>query len=273
MFGIGFDLDARRWTAPLWLAALDDEVVARSAALLGYPEGLRYVEAQSFSPTLFGFVSACATFLAAYLFAGLLYLTPTRWLLTRLRPPGSGPNRRIRERGHGTAFLVAKGATRTGLGQVTYVGEFRIPGGDPGYQETAKMLVGEVSVGNRGYLFVLTNKQQITGRVRALHRAGREPPPAAQRGADAGGGLWGGADGAAGGQRAHRVPDVDGERRAKRKREKGEERKTKDRRGHKHGARAAADGNRAQANDDAKPKQSKDTSQIHVVSFFSLPLA
>jgi hypothetical protein len=143
VFGIGFDWDVRRWTAPLWLAALDDQVVARSAALLGYPKGLRYVEAQTYSPTLFGFVSAWLTFLAAYALAGLLYLTPTRWLLTRLRPPGSGPSRYIRERGYGTAFLVAKGTTRTGLGQVVYTGEFRIPGGDPGYNETAKMLVRE----------------------------------------------------------------------------------------------------------------------------------
>lgn len=140
VFGVGFDWDVRRFTAPLWLAALDDEVVARSAALLNYPKGLRYVEAQTYSPTLFGFVSAWATFFAAYVMAGLLYLTPTRWLLTRLRPPGSGPNRYIRERGFGTAFLVAKGTTRGG-GQVTYTGEFSIPGGDPGYQETAKLLV------------------------------------------------------------------------------------------------------------------------------------
>ncbi len=141
VFGIGYDSDIGRWTAPLWLAALDDEVVARSAALLGYPKGLRYVEAQTYSPTLFGFVSAWLTFFAAYAFAGLLYLAPTRWLLTRLRPPSSGPSRLIRERGHGTAFLVAKGTTRTGQGQVTYTGEFTMPAGDPGYNETAKMLV------------------------------------------------------------------------------------------------------------------------------------
>lgn len=140
VFGVGFDWDVRRFTAQLWLAALDDEVVARSTALLNYPKTLRYVEAQTYSPTLFGFASAWATFFAAYMLAGLLWLTPTRWLLTRLRPPGSGPSRIIRERGHGTAFLVAKGTTRGG-GTVTYTGEFNIPGGDPGYNETAKMLV------------------------------------------------------------------------------------------------------------------------------------
>lgn len=72
VFGIGFDTDVRRWTAPLWLAALDQEVVARSAALVRHPKGLVYREAQTYSPTLFGFVSAWLTFFTAYAFAGLV---------------------------------------------------------------------------------------------------------------------------------------------------------------------------------------------------------
>jgi len=138
-FGMGFDLDLRRFTAPLWLAALDDQVVARSAALLGYPS-FRYVEAQTYSFSLFGLVSAFLTWIASFAFAGLLYMGPTRWLLTKVRPPGSGPNRLIREKGHGTAYVVGKGTTQGG-GKVTYVGEFDMPQGDPGYMETSKMLV------------------------------------------------------------------------------------------------------------------------------------
>jgi len=35
IFGVGWDSDIHRFTAPLWLAALDDEIVVRSAGLLG----------------------------------------------------------------------------------------------------------------------------------------------------------------------------------------------------------------------------------------------
>ncbi len=138
-FGVGYDTDVRRFTAPLWLAALDDQVVARSAGLLGYPP-FRYVEAQSYSSSVFGLVSAALTWVAAYAFAACLVFPPWRWLLTKLRPSGSGPNRLLREGGSGTAYVVAKGTTPGG-GMVTYVGEFDMPGGDPGYNETAKMLV------------------------------------------------------------------------------------------------------------------------------------
>lgn len=37
-------------------------------------------------------------------------------------------------------FLVAKGETPLG-GEATFWGEFHIPNGDPGYQETSKMLI------------------------------------------------------------------------------------------------------------------------------------
>ena len=103
IFGVGWDSDIHRFTAPLWLAALDDEIVVRSAGLLGYP-AFRYVEAQTYSPSFFGFMSAWWTFVGAYLLAACLYFAPTRWLLTKLRPPGSGPNRYIRERGWGKMF-------------------------------------------------------------------------------------------------------------------------------------------------------------------------
>jgi short subunit dehydrogenase-like uncharacterized protein len=139
MFGVGWDSDIHRFTAPLWLAALDDEIVVRSASLLGYP-AFRYVEAQTYSSSFFGFMSAWWTFVGAYLLAACLYFAPTRWLLTKLRPPGSGPNRYIRERGWGKMFLVAKGETPLG-GEATFWGEFYIPNGDPGYQETSKMLI------------------------------------------------------------------------------------------------------------------------------------
>ena len=58
IFSVGWDSDIHRFTAPLWLAALDDEIVVRSAGLLGYP-AFRYVEAQTYSPH--GLVDLCGS--------------------------------------------------------------------------------------------------------------------------------------------------------------------------------------------------------------------
>lgn len=59
-------------------AGLDMEIVSRTGALLGYPEGVRYIEAQTYGGVIFGLVSATFTFCFSYVLALLLYLAPTR---------------------------------------------------------------------------------------------------------------------------------------------------------------------------------------------------
>jgi short subunit dehydrogenase-like uncharacterized protein len=125
------DLDA--WGVPL--PTIDPIVVLRSAReLAGYGERFRYGHYAEVS-TL---PVAAAGIAAVGGMAAMATLPPTRSLLQRLLPdPGEGPSeeRRARSRFRVT-FVGGAGGQRV----VT-----RVSGGDPGYDETAKML-GEAAL-------------------------------------------------------------------------------------------------------------------------------
>lgn len=124
------ELDA--WGVPL--PTIDPAVVLRSArALPAYGPAFTYGHyAQVRQPLM-----VAAMVGGAGLAAGLARLQPTRDLLLKARPPGTGPTE------------AQRGA---GWFQVTFLGEAdghrvttRVTGGDPGYTETAKML-GETAL-------------------------------------------------------------------------------------------------------------------------------
>jgi short subunit dehydrogenase-like uncharacterized protein len=125
------ELDA--WGVPL--PTIDPAIVLRSARELdGYGERFRYghfAEVGSLPVAAAGIATVGGM-------AALASVPPTRSLLQRLLPaPGEGPSeeRRARSRFRVT-FLGGAGAQRV----VT-----RVSGGDPGYDETAKML-GEAAL-------------------------------------------------------------------------------------------------------------------------------
>jgi len=123
----GYDRALRSWVFPL--PTIDPQIVLRSARALD-----RY--GPDFSYSHFGAVRN--PLFAAGLGAGwaaaftLAQTPPTRRLLLRLRPSGAGPAPERREK---SWFLVRFVADAGGQHVVTAV-----TGGDPGYDETSKML-------------------------------------------------------------------------------------------------------------------------------------
>ena len=117
----------RGWTLPM--TTLDPRVVTRSAAALD-----RYGPDFSYGQYIAVRHLATAVGLAGGLGAvvGLAQLPPTRSLLLRAARPGEGPSPERRARSWFTVTFVGEGGGERVVTEVA--------GGDPGYDETAKML-------------------------------------------------------------------------------------------------------------------------------------
>ncbi|WP_418960059.1 saccharopine dehydrogenase family protein [Streptomyces tritici] len=125
--GPRFSTETGTWALPL--PTLDPQVVARSArALDRYGPDFRYRHYASVKtlPMALGGVAAVGTGVAA------AQLPPVRrWLMSRYEP-GQGPSAERRARSWFTVRFVGEGGGRRVFTEVS--------GGDPGYDETAKML-------------------------------------------------------------------------------------------------------------------------------------
>ena len=126
------DADNGHFTGPFVMAAFNSRIVARSASLLGYGEGFRYVEYTDFGGGARGAVTAGVTSVA--LGAGLAGLAfgPTRAILDRVLPsPGEGPSLEAQEKGRLKVDIIAE-ATNGARYRTTVTAPY-----DPGYQGTA----------------------------------------------------------------------------------------------------------------------------------------
>jgi len=121
------DRDARAWAVPL--PTIDGQVVGRSArALDRYGPDFTYSHFAAVKrlPSVLGGAAALAGI------AALAQVPPARrWLLARV-PAGTGPSPQRRARSWFTVRFVGEGGGRRVVTEVA--------GGDPGYDETAKML-------------------------------------------------------------------------------------------------------------------------------------
>lgn len=123
----GYDRAVGAWVLPL--PTIDPQIVVRSArALPHYGPDFTY---RHFAAVGNPVVATGLTVGAAATFA-LAQAAPTRRLLLRLRPAGTGPTAEQRAKGWFRVRFVAHGGDRSVHTEVT--------GGDPGYGETAKML-------------------------------------------------------------------------------------------------------------------------------------
>jgi short subunit dehydrogenase-like uncharacterized protein len=123
----GYDAGAGAWVLPL--PTIDPQIVVRSAGALDrYGPDFSYSHFLALSSPL---TAAGLTAAAAGTFA-LAQLPPTRNLLLRMRPAGSGPTPAQREKGWFRMRFVGESGDRRVVTEVA--------GGDPGYGETAKML-------------------------------------------------------------------------------------------------------------------------------------
>jgi short subunit dehydrogenase-like uncharacterized protein len=137
--GVRWDDDLQRWTGPFVMAGINARVVRRTNAVLGYAWGrdFHYVEGMSFAAGRGGFLKAAG--MAAGVAAGLgaMAIPPVRRLVAeRLLPsPGEGPSKAQRDRSSFKSRFVGvlAGSGARMRGTVSGVG-------DPGYDETAKML-------------------------------------------------------------------------------------------------------------------------------------
>jgi len=134
------------WTAPSPMAPVNERVVRRSNALLGYPwgRGFRCTEVIPTGEGVGGM--ALAGGIAGGLSLGTLGMSvgPVRSGLQRFvfPDPGEGPTREEIENGHFTVRVLGRGSSKDGSFVVEgMVGADR----DPGYGATAKML-GESAV-------------------------------------------------------------------------------------------------------------------------------
>ena len=128
------DADNGHFTGPFVMASFNTRIVARSASLLGYGPGFRYVEYTDFGAGPRGAVTAAVA--SAALGAGLAGLAfgPTRAVLDRVLPePGEGPSLEDQERGRLKVDVIAE-ATNGARYRTTVTVPY-----DPGYLGTAYM--------------------------------------------------------------------------------------------------------------------------------------
>ncbi len=134
---IAWDPDLRRWTAPFVMAAINTRVVRRTNALLGYAWGrdFRYREAMSFAAGTRGWMRAASVTGGVAAAMGVMAVSPLRHLAARVLPAsGEGPSKERREKSSFTSRFV--GVVRGSSERL----HATVRGGDPGYDETAKML-------------------------------------------------------------------------------------------------------------------------------------
>ncbi|HSP37031.1 MAG TPA: saccharopine dehydrogenase NADP-binding domain-containing protein [Frankiaceae bacterium] len=124
----GYDRAIGQWVLPF--PSLDPQVVARSArALPEYGPDFSYSHFVALANPL----TAVGIALGAAGVFTLAQLPPTRALLQKLRPSGSGPSPEQREKGWFRVRFVAESSDGQSV-------RTEVSGGDPGYSETAKML-------------------------------------------------------------------------------------------------------------------------------------
>ena len=129
------------WTAPSPMASVNERVVRRSNALLGYPwgRGFRCTEVVPTGTGVGGAVGASVVAGGIGLFAAAMSVDPVRSGLRRFvfPDPGEGPSRTQIEEGQFTVRVLGRGTATDG--PFTVEAEFGADL-DPGYGATARML-------------------------------------------------------------------------------------------------------------------------------------
>lgn len=134
--GVRWDDDIERWTAPFLMATVNTRIVRRSNALMPghYGDGFKYQESMSAPKGPSGLFMASGITAALGGLAAAMAFKPTRSLITNKIKPGDGPSKEARENGYFKTQFV--GETDDGRKiRARFEGH-----GDPGYQETARML-------------------------------------------------------------------------------------------------------------------------------------
>ncbi len=129
------------WTAPSPMAMINERVVRRSNALLGYPWGSEFecTEVMPMGDGISGLLQAGAISAGLGLATAGLSFGPTRQGLRQFvfPDPGEGPSREMIEEGYFTVRVLGRGTADRG----SFVVESEISADrDPGYGATSRML-------------------------------------------------------------------------------------------------------------------------------------
>lgn len=136
-----YDDLAGEWTAPFVMAGINEKVVRRTNALLGYPWGrdFRYGEATPTGDGVSGAALAGGTALGVGAFTAIMSVAPLRRLAERylLPAPGEGPSRETIEDHWFAVRLIGTGRTSG----ASFTVRARVTGDrDPGYGSASRML-------------------------------------------------------------------------------------------------------------------------------------
>lgn len=136
---VSYDPVARSYVIPFIMAGANAPVVRKSNALFNYRYGrtCTYREVQSVAHWSTGL----AGLVGFGLFAALLAMPPTRWLLVRyvLPKPGEGPTKQQQDKGYFVSYIYAVGADDKKPVVKAFVSSGNA--GDPGYKATAQMSI------------------------------------------------------------------------------------------------------------------------------------
>ena len=129
------DPDTAHFTGPFVMAAFNSRIVARSASLLGYGDGFRYVEYSDYGAGARGALTAgVASAGLLGVLAGLSF-APTRAVLDKVLPaPGEGPSEETMASGRFRFEITAEASNGSRYRSVVAAPY------DPGYSGTAIML-------------------------------------------------------------------------------------------------------------------------------------
>jgi len=123
----GRDTDTGWWVVPL--PTIDPQIVAESARLLPrYGPEFTYAHFWAGTSPL----ASAGLMAGTGLLAGIAQVPAARRAISRMRPPGTGPDEAQRQRSWFKVRFVGEGGGRRVVTEVA--------GGDPGYTETAKMI-------------------------------------------------------------------------------------------------------------------------------------
>lgn len=129
------DADNGHFTGPFVMAAFNTRIVARSASMLGYGAGFRYVEYSDYGSGPVGAVTAGVTSVALGVGLAGMAFAPTRALLDAVLPkPGEGPSEEAQANGRFRMDVTGE-ATNGARYRTTVAAPY-----DPGYSGTAVML-------------------------------------------------------------------------------------------------------------------------------------
>eukprot|EP00053_Salpingoeca_punica_P009205 m.82470 g.82470 ORF g.82470 m.82470 type:complete len:484 (+) comp14920_c0_seq1:129-1580(+) len=130
---LGYNQQFKSWVGPFVMAMVMANCVRRSNAVNGYGRNVTYKEALVYPGLMAGVVNTIQNLV----FATMLFCPPLRAFMTRfvLPKPGEGPSVETMDKGFLRLTAFAKGVSGTRAQAVMYFPT------DPGYRDTARMLV------------------------------------------------------------------------------------------------------------------------------------